>query len=131
MLSGEHVQTMMQTLVGALSPSLVYLFGSESKGTARPDSDIDIAYVSETKLDAYERFLLAQQLASLMNRDVDLIDLDEASTVMQMEIISQGTPIYCKDPSLRQARASRVYKMYARLNEERRDILQRILQGGC
>lgn len=34
-----------QTVVNAIGPAKVYLFGSYSKGCARPDSDIDIAIV--------------------------------------------------------------------------------------
>ena len=34
-----------QAVVNAIGPAKVYLFGSYSKGCARPDSDIDIAVV--------------------------------------------------------------------------------------
>ena len=34
-----------RALVNAIGPAKVYLFGSYSKGCARPDSDIDIAVV--------------------------------------------------------------------------------------
>lgn len=130
MLSAEQTNTIVNTLQSVLSPSLVYVFGSHSKGTDRPDSDIDIAYVSDQKLTSYERFMLAQQLATLLNKDVDLIDLTQASTVFQMQIVSRGVVIHCTDSHLRQAYTLRVYKMYTRLNEERADILKKLAQGG-
>lgn len=34
-----------RAVINAIGPATVYLFGSHSKGSARPDSDIDIAVV--------------------------------------------------------------------------------------
>ena len=74
--------------------------------------------------------MLAQKLASLINKDVDLIDLKQASTVFQMQIITKGKVIYLSDKK-RQAMFEMVtYKKYAMLNEERKRILDRITESG-
>lgn len=67
-------------LIEKLSPFLIILFGSTVKGNVRQSSDIDIAYLSDDKVsDQYEIFVIAQELASKLQRDVDLIDLSQAS----------------------------------------------------
>ncbi|MEH7377371.1 type VII toxin-antitoxin system MntA family adenylyltransferase antitoxin [Neobacillus drentensis] len=69
-----------------------------TNGNIHKDSDIDIAFLSDDKkLDKYEIFLIAQEIATKLNRDVDLIDLSEASTVFQAQVIYTGRVIYCTD----------------------------------
>ncbi|MEK7761619.1 MAG: nucleotidyltransferase domain-containing protein, partial [Nitrospirota bacterium] len=71
-------------------PELIalYRFGSQAKGTARPDSDVDLAVLARNPIPAIRRFELAQELAIQLHRDVDLVDLRSASTVMRMQVIS-------------------------------------------
>lgn len=124
-------QIIVETLKDAVSPSVIYLFGSAATGYIRRDSDIDIAFLSdERSLDHYERFMLAQQLAERLQRDVDLIDLKEASTVFQAQIISSGKVIYCADEQKKAEYEWLVLKMYAKLNEERAEILRNIAESG-
>jgi len=130
-ISEAQRRIIIETLESAVSPTAVYLFGSHNSGTARPDSDIDVAYIADRHLTPYERFTLAGQLAELLHTDVDLIDLSDASTVMQMQIVSQGSVIHCVNVPARQSFVLRTYKMYARLNEERQAILRKYTQGGA
>ncbi|GGJ66711.1 putative nucleotidyltransferase [Anoxybacillus voinovskiensis] len=124
-------QIIVETLKDAVSPSVIYLFGSVATGHVRYDSDIDIAFLSdERSLDHYERFMLAQQLAERLQRDVDLIDLKQASTVFQAQIVSSGKVIYCADEQKKAEYEWRVLKMYAKLNEERAEILRNIVESG-
>jgi predicted nucleotidyltransferase len=109
---------------------LVILFGSHSKGMARGDSDIDIAYLSDTQLGSYEIFLVAQELANQVGCEVDLLDLKVASTVMKAQVISSGQVIYCIDEVRRMYFYMRSLKEYAMLNEERAVILQDIIRRG-
>ena len=71
------------------------------------------------------RFDLATELAEILHRDVDWIDLDQASTVMRTQIIAFGQRIYSHDPELDDYE-SRARSQYARLNEERAGILEHI-----
>jgi len=49
------------------------------------------------RLDPVERFDLQERLAIALRRDVDLVDLRRASTVMAMQVISRGEPIATRD----------------------------------
>ena len=58
----------------------VYLFGSFAKGTYRKDSDIDIAVSGIPP----EKFFEAMGRAEdVLNREIDLIDLDEQNTFVE------------------------------------------------
>ena len=109
---------------------LVILFGSAANGTLRDDSDIDLAFLSEKELDAYAVFCIGQDLASLLGRDVDLIDIKKASTVLKARIIGTGRALYCSNESKKHEFQIRALKEYALLNEERKVILDRIQERG-
>ena len=113
-------------------PDLIalYRFGSQAKGTARPDSDVDLAVLLRVALSELRRFELAQELATQLHRDVDLVDLRSASTVMRMQVISTGECLASPDEATRREFEMYTYSDYARLNEERRDILKRISARG-
>ena len=109
-----------------LSPMLLIVFGSSANGTERRDSDLDIAFLSNQQFDEYQVFIIAQELAAILNQDVDLIDLARASTVFQMQIVSSGKLLFAEDERQRMEFEMKIYKMYAKLNEERQPILDKI-----
>jgi len=113
-------------------PDLIalYRFGSQAKGTSRPDSDVDLAVLTRDPIPNLRRFELAQELAIRLHRDVDLVDLRTASTVMRMQVISTGECLDAPDQSARREFEMYAYSDYARLNEERREILKRIRASG-
>lgn len=113
-------------------PNLIalYRFGSQAKGMARPESDVDLAVLARDPIPALRRFELAQELAAQLHRDVDLVDLRSASTVMRMQVISTGECLDAQDDASRREFEMYTYSDYARLNEERRDILKRISGSG-
>ncbi|MEO8046050.1 MAG: nucleotidyltransferase domain-containing protein [Nitrospirota bacterium] len=113
-------------------PSLIalYRFGSQAKGTARRDSDVDLAMLARDPIPNIPRFELAQGLAVQLHREVDLVDLRNASTVMRVQVLSTGTCLDTQDESVRQEFEMYAYSDYARLNEERREIVKGITERG-
>ncbi|SHK30362.1 Nucleotidyltransferase domain-containing protein [Desulforamulus aeronauticus DSM 10349] len=109
-----------------ISPYLIILFGSAARGHLRNNSDIDLAFISNQKLDDYEVFMLSQELADLLNREVDLIDLDKASTVFQAQVLNTGTVIYCSDFARKLRFHALTLKKYTLLNQERECVLKRL-----
>jgi uncharacterized protein len=108
----------------------VYGFGSRARGTSRADSDLDLAVLAHSRLPTEMRWNVQEQLARSLKVNVDLIDLRSVPTVMQKEIVATGTVIFGLDASARRAFEGLVLSTYARLNEERREILQRVLNEG-
>jgi hypothetical protein len=76
------------------------------------------------------RFELAQELATQMHRDIDLVDLSTASTVMRMQVLSAGTCLISQDDLACRSFEMYAYSDYARLNEERREIVTGITRRG-
>jgi predicted nucleotidyltransferase len=105
---------------------LIYLFGSRADGSHKPSSDWDIGLLGLNKLDNVQRWEMAQELASLLNTDVDLVDLSSASTVLNMQVVSKGQLLY-GDINIRDVFETKVYSMYGRLQESRQDIIEHFL----
>jgi predicted nucleotidyltransferase len=120
----EHIRKSVPDLIA------LYRFGSQAKGTARPDSDIDLAVLARDPIPNLRRFELAQELAVQLHCDVDLVDLRNASTVMRMQVLSTGTCLDTQNESVRREFEMYAYSDYARLNEERREILKGITKRG-
>jgi len=110
--------------------SAIYLFGSFERGDQHVASDVDVAVLGPVSLGPTRVFDVAQQLAAVVHRDVDLLDLRSATTVMRMQVVSTGRCVYSGDEVNRQTFEMLVYSSYARLNEERRDILKDIVARG-
>jgi len=109
---------------------VLYQFGSEAKGQIHAGSDLDLAFLSSAPVSPVQRFDFEQDLANLLHKKVDLIDLRQASTVMKMQVISSGKCLYSRDDGERDRFETWVYSSYARLNEERREILNDIQKRG-
>ena len=120
----RHLQASVPGLIA------LYGFGSQAQGVARPDSDVDIAVLASIPIPELRRFALAQELAVHVHCDVDLVDLRKVSTVMRMQVLSTGVCLKASDELARQEFEMYVYADYARLNEERREIVKDVAHRG-
>lgn len=118
-------------LIERIDPSFIILFGSYATGCTHSESDVDIAFCKEFhSLSAYDVFILARELAITIDRHVDLIDLDEASTVFKAQVFNDGKAIYVKHQHMLDEYRMRALSMYAQLNEERFEIIEGIYKRG-
>jgi uncharacterized protein len=75
----------------------LWLFGSEARGDARPDSDVDLA-VLFARTPSPEATLHARAvIADIVGRPVDLVDLERASAVLAMQVLRHGTLVVERD----------------------------------
>lgn len=79
------------------SVRLAYVFGSLAKGSARPDSDADVAVLGSSPLDAATRVALIDALALTTGRAIDLVDLHIAGEPLLGEILRGGIRIKGSD----------------------------------
>jgi len=108
----------------------VYQFGSTPEGNEHAESDLDLAFLAPRPLDSVDRWTLQEELPSQLRRDVDLVDLHAALTVMQMQVLARGNVLAEWDRAARQQFEMRVYSAYALLNEERAGILKDVRKRG-
>jgi predicted nucleotidyltransferase len=82
-------------LLARAGVEVAILFGSAAKGRLRPDSDIDIGILPspDRVLGFEEELALAAELDKILGREVDLVRLDNASTLLRFEV-SQGRRLY-------------------------------------
>jgi predicted nucleotidyltransferase len=108
----------------------VYVFGSHVKGGQTAESDIDLAILPASPLPPTDVWNAAQTVAALAGRDVDVVDLLRASTVLRAQVVAHGRRLYCREASACEEFEDRAFSAYARLNEERRGILDDIRARG-
>ncbi|MCG5052840.1 MAG: nucleotidyltransferase domain-containing protein [Myxococcales bacterium] len=81
----------------AQGPSLrlALIFGSAATGSLRPDSDLDIAVLPKNpNLSLSDELALQVALTRAARRDVDLIRIDCAPTLLLWEIAKQGIVLH-------------------------------------
>jgi predicted nucleotidyltransferase len=107
--AGEAVLRLLPDAVAA------YAFGSFAEGRQRNDSDLDLAVLAERPLDPLRRFTVQRELGAILDRDVDLIDLRRASTVLCQEVVTRGHALFKRDELLALDFEARTLGDYAQL----------------
>jgi len=79
----------------------IYIFGSIATAKNRAGSDIDVAIMFRSSIKGMERVQLETSLSNLLERDVDLIVFEEASPLLQHQILKYGCLVYESDPKER------------------------------
>jgi predicted nucleotidyltransferase len=79
-----------RALAGRADIRLAILFGSQARGTARDDSDIDIA-VDAPGVDLLD---LAAMLAQAFDREVDVVPLDDPSIPLLEMLVRDGIVVH-------------------------------------
>lgn len=125
-----NLDPVVQLLDARIEPYAVYLFGSAVRDTFRKDSDVDLAFLSDRTLTSYEQYLVSQEAADLLHREVDLVNLQTVETLFCAQIIAHGKLLVNKDKARVANFQIRTLKEYALLNEERAVILKGIQDRG-
>lgn len=124
-----------ERLVAALRAGLpgllaIYRYGSAESVFEREESDIDLAVLAEKTIDRRLLLDLAAKLALLTGREVDLHDMRQLPVTLRVQIVCQGVRLFAAHRASVEEYDSRVLSDYARLNEERREILADVRARG-
>jgi len=118
----EAIQARFSDLEG------LYLFGSVGSGQDNAKSDLDLAALFPRPVDPVALWECSGELGNLVNRHVDLVDLQSASTVMRMQVIQTGQRVFTADEAACQSFEMIALSMYVRFNEERQGIIEAVQQ---
>jgi predicted nucleotidyltransferase len=106
----------------------LYLFGSEASGRAGTLSDVDLAALFERPPAPTERLALQDELAAILGREVDLVDLVQASPILAMQVLRHGRLLHEGNRVRRVAFVARVPGMYEDVIRTRREAENRLLE---
>ncbi len=111
----------------------LWLFGSEARGTATADSDLDLAGLFLQPPSPLERIEAAADLGARLGREVDLVDLDRTSPILAMQVLRHGRLLMNRNPRRRSAFFGRTVCLYEDLKilrrEAERSLLERVAGG--
>ncbi len=111
--------------------SAVYLFGSRALGSARPESDLDLAIVSSSPGAHAHRLDLLAELAKEGLDNVDLVFLDTSDIVLRFEAVRPNRLIYAREAFDHGGYYSKIVRQYfdflPHLNTQREAYKRRIL----
>lgn len=122
-------EEIVKIILDNLKCEAIVLFGSFARGTQNAESDIDIAVKVKEKLDKKEIYKLSNLLADKLNKEIDLINLDEIGDTFRYEILINGKTLYCEDELQFELYKLDMYREFLELNESRQEIINNIKKG--
>lgn len=109
--------------------SLVFLFGSVVSRQMTNHSDIDVGMLFDRIPDFHEINNVKEDLSSLLNRDIDIVVLNEASPIIKMQVLKNGLLIFRKDKNSFSNFYGDTVKQYDDLKIVRKKCEDNILKG--
>ena len=86
----SRVQKLQTFFMGEENVRLAFLIGSFAAGTARPDSDVDVAVLFGRVPDYMDVLDLRDRLSALVEREADLVVLNDSGPVIRMQVLKTG-----------------------------------------
>ena len=89
------IRQVVEIGVRAVDPDKVILYGSRARGSAREDSDYDLAFVfPPDRRDRWVRFVVDLDDAAVTLLPVDLLNWNDASNSLRERICQEGIMLY-------------------------------------
>jgi predicted nucleotidyltransferase len=90
MSTPERADRLRRALAARADVRVAVLFGSEARGTAGPRSDVDVAVVAP----GVDLLDLGAALALALEREVDVVDLDDATIPLLERLVREGIVVH-------------------------------------
>lgn len=107
---------------------LAFLMGSYAKGTARKDSDVDVAVLFSSTPSSSDILDLNLRLSAALKKEVDLVVLNTAGPIIKMQALKTGILIYRTKNTYEDFFTRTLYE-YEDLKYYRQEIEKNILGG--
>ena len=96
MVSPALVETLVRVAAADPEVRALYVFGSQSSGQARPDSDVDLGVLYGRRRPLAATLTLEQQVEEIIGRHVDVVDVAHASAFLALDVV-RGERVFCRD----------------------------------
>jgi predicted nucleotidyltransferase len=91
------VELLGRALAGRGEVRFAFVFGSAVSRGPDQARDVDLAVSFRGCPSLFELGALATEIESVLGREVDLVDLDAASTLLRWEVLRTGRPVAAPD----------------------------------
>lgn len=99
-ITGTHRKKLSRVLRRNKKIRAAFLFGSQATGSVRPTSDVDIGILFEhgedDKISGRTLALAGEMMRTLERNDVDVVELNRASTLLRYAAIVHGKPLFVR-----------------------------------
>jgi predicted nucleotidyltransferase len=92
MISGEQIQQAVERLVAASNPSKVILFGSNARGDATEDSDLDLMVIEQEVRNAGDEMIRLHKAVGDVGIGVDVLVYSDNEAFRRSQV--QGIVLY-------------------------------------
>ena len=106
----------------------IYLFGSYHTGDADSKSDIDIAILLPKAVDAHKHWMNMQEIGITLKQEIDLIQLNTASTVFRYIILGNSQLLYSANENERLLFEVNAISMYLQFEQERKPLIDDMIK---
>lgn len=121
MMTRDQIDRIVDYLDRRFGLDTLWLYGSEAQGTAKPDSDVDLAALFRRRTEPMDVFDARTDLEEILCRDVDLVDLDQTSPVLGMQVLKYGDLLIDRNPGRRHTAFGRILGLYEDVKLVRRE----------
>jgi len=131
--TADSINQVIEALKGRWGLDALWVFGSRASGTARSESDLDVAALFSKCPAPVELFALRGELEQMAGMPVDIVDLEVASPILAMQVLRFGKLLVDACPARRTRFVARVPGRYEDLKRIRepieRALLKRVTHG--
>ena len=107
----------------------MWLFGSIAKGSARSDSDIDLAVLADNTTANLPILPLITELESVLGRPVDVVLLNRAGDLLRYEVRKHGRLLYERNSLARKEFEVRSRKSFEDFLHIHKKYVAKVLYG--
>jgi uncharacterized protein len=128
LVSTKELEAAASLLKGRFPLSALWLFGSQANGTARTDSDVDLAALFTRPVPVEDVLTARVDLEQLLGLEVDLIDLRRASPILGHQVVRDGRLLIDGDATDRHVFAMLLPSRYVDLKISRAGVERALIE---
>ncbi|MHA1770494.1 MAG: type VII toxin-antitoxin system MntA family adenylyltransferase antitoxin [Candidatus Thorarchaeota archaeon] len=99
MMKPVIIEAITEALKRADHVIFAYIFGSVARGQTHPHSDLDIAvFLDKYNVDEFLEIL--NNIADIVECEVDLVVLNDAPPLLRLRVVSEGILLFSKNKEL-------------------------------